>query len=262
MSKILLIAALAHTVNAGYCAALGDHFIPAFEDATQAQRDSICQGVELVLANPEAGPDVSHKAWLEHKTAEGWAYGEVKDEAAKLHPCFVPYEDLPVEQRAKDSIFRAAVLAAAALYDAAEAEFEPDTITQIQTRIAHPGKVPVKYIGARETYVDGVFGTGLRFNKGETQMVAEATAILMFRHDAVYVPGKEAVAIDTPLVKKDLAAEAENDLQDLRDQIGIMDKAALTTYAKTNFKVDFAKNQPPEKLRAKLIALIDQYGAP
>jgi hypothetical protein len=258
MKKILAIAALAHVVNAAYCAALGDTSQVAWDAAPQWQKDSAVLGVKLHLENPEAGPKASHESWLAHKTAEGWTYGEVKDEAAKTHPCFRPFEELAPEQQAKDHIFRAAVLAGAALYEAVEVE--PDTVTKIQTRIAHPGKVPVKYVGLREIYADGVFGTGLTFIKDESQMVPESIAILMFRHAAVYVPGEEAAAVDTPIVPKDLKAEAEGDLQDLRDQIAIMDKAALTTYAKTNFQVDFAKNQPVEKLRTKLVALLDQFG--
>lgn len=44
-------------------------------------------------------------------------FGPVKDPERKEHPCFVPYDQLPAAQRAKDHIFNAvvrAVLAAAA----------------------------------------------------------------------------------------------------------------------------------------------------
>ena len=43
------------------------------------------------------------------KIADGWVYGKIKDAELKTHPCCVPYEQLPVEQRAKDYIFRAIV---------------------------------------------------------------------------------------------------------------------------------------------------------
>lgn len=52
---------------------------------------------------------VAHEAnrdsWLAVKRAEGWQYGHVKDPAKKLHPCFVPYEALPMEQQVKDALF-------------------------------------------------------------------------------------------------------------------------------------------------------------
>ena len=57
------------------------------------------------------GPRESHAGWLAEKVATGWVYGPVKDPAAKTHPCMVPYDDLPPEQRAKDSIYVSVVRA-------------------------------------------------------------------------------------------------------------------------------------------------------
>jgi hypothetical protein len=109
----LEIARIAHEVNRGYCAALGDHSQPAWEDAPDWQRASAVAGVRQILAHPETTPEQSHVSWLAQKTAEGWRYGEVKDPAAKTHPCFRPYAELPFEQRAKDYLFGAAVRAVA-----------------------------------------------------------------------------------------------------------------------------------------------------
>jgi len=41
--------------------------------------------------------------------ADGWKYGPVKDVEKKEHPCCVEYHELPVDQKAKDFIFRAVV---------------------------------------------------------------------------------------------------------------------------------------------------------
>lgn len=103
------IARLCHEANKAYCAALGDHSQPAWEDAPQWQRDSAISGVHFILKNPDAGPSASHESWLEQKKADGWKYGPVKNPEAKEHPCFVPYDELPVEQKAKDYIFGAIV---------------------------------------------------------------------------------------------------------------------------------------------------------
>lgn len=107
------IARVAHEVNKAYCEALGDFTQPSWEDAPEWQKESAIKGVELHLANPNLGVDASHQAWLEHKRAEGWTYGPVKDPVKKEHPCFVPYADLPPEQKAKDFIFRGVVHAIA-----------------------------------------------------------------------------------------------------------------------------------------------------
>lgn len=103
------IARVAHEINRAYCAALGDHSQPAWEEAPQWQRDSAINGVEFHIENPLADPAASHQNWLDQKVSEGWTYGPVKDADLKEHPCCVPYDDLPVEQKAKDYLFRATV---------------------------------------------------------------------------------------------------------------------------------------------------------
>lgn len=106
-------ARLAHEINRAYCEAIGDHSQKPWAEAEQWQRDSAIKGVEFALANPNAGPDAQHNAWMEAKFADGWTYGPTKDAEAKTHPCLVAYDALPREQRVKDYLFRAAVMNAA-----------------------------------------------------------------------------------------------------------------------------------------------------
>lgn len=103
------IARVAHEINRAYCAALGDNSQLAWDDAPDWQRASAIAGVKFHLANPDAGPEHSHNEWLAEKQRTGWKYGPVKDTEKLEHPCFVPYEQLPVEQKAKDYLFRAVV---------------------------------------------------------------------------------------------------------------------------------------------------------
>lgn len=109
LERILRIAKTAHEINRAYCASLGDLSQPAWEDAPDWQRSSAIDGVKFHLANLLAGPDQSHNNWLAEKQAAGWKYGPVKDPERKEHPCFVPYDQLPKEQQAKDYLFRATV---------------------------------------------------------------------------------------------------------------------------------------------------------
>lgn len=102
------IARVAHEVNRAYCQALGDMSQPTWEDAPAWQKTSALMGVAFHIG-ADHGPAASHMAWMEVKRADGWKWGPVKDEAKKEHPCFVPYEELPQEQRAKDYLFRAVV---------------------------------------------------------------------------------------------------------------------------------------------------------
>ena len=103
------IARVCHNVNRAACAAFGDHSQPLWEDAPDWQKVSALKGVEYTLANPNAKPSDSHESWLAEKKATGWKYGLVKDVEKKEHPCFVPYNELPPEQKLKDYLFQAVV---------------------------------------------------------------------------------------------------------------------------------------------------------
>lgn len=102
------IAQLAHEVNRAYCASIGDHSQPAWEDAPTWQKDSAINGVQAHM-QADLTPEQSHASWLAQKEREGWKYGPVKNPEAKEHPCCVPYDQLPVEQRTKDYLFGAIV---------------------------------------------------------------------------------------------------------------------------------------------------------
>ena len=116
-SIILAVAMVCHEVNKAYCEALGDMSQPAWDAAPQWQKDSAITGVGYHMEHPEAMPSDSHNSWLKQKEQEGWKYGPVKDVEKKEHPCYVPYEYLPIEQKAKDYLFKATVHATARAID-------------------------------------------------------------------------------------------------------------------------------------------------
>ena len=108
--KVGMIARVCHEVNRAYCISLGDESQPHWAYAPEWQQESAIEGVEAHLNKPRT-PEESHELWLEKKWGDGWVYGEKKDAEAKTHPCCVPYDKLPQEQRAKDYIFGAIVAA-------------------------------------------------------------------------------------------------------------------------------------------------------
>lgn len=103
-------ARASHEANRAYCLALGDTSLAAWDQAPDWQRSSVLVGVRGVLEQGNT-PEQSHESWLATKAADGWRYGPVKDPEAKTHPCFVPYDQLPPDQRAKDHIFISVVRA-------------------------------------------------------------------------------------------------------------------------------------------------------
>lgn len=108
------IARIVHEANRAYCETLGDHSQVAWDEAPEWQRESALHGVEGILNGSIRRPEDSHESWLAEKVRTGWKFGPVKDAEKKEHPCFLPYSELPPEQRIKDDIFFAVVRACAA----------------------------------------------------------------------------------------------------------------------------------------------------
>ncbi len=107
--EAILIASVVHEANRAYCLALGDTSQLPWTAAPEWQRESAMKGVEGILEGRITRPEQSHESWLEEKQRTGWTYGPVKDADKKEHPCFVPYAELPAEQRLKDALFFAIV---------------------------------------------------------------------------------------------------------------------------------------------------------
>lgn len=102
---ISCIAELCHEVNRIYCESHGDFSQVPWEQAPQWQKESALNGVLFHIQNPNAGPSASHDNWMREKVEQGWVWGPVKDPERKEHPCIVPYEALPEQQRYKDHLF-------------------------------------------------------------------------------------------------------------------------------------------------------------
>lgn len=111
--NIKQIARIAHETNRAYCESIGDNSQLVWENAPEWQKNSAVKGVEFHIEQHNSGvtpsPSASHDSWLAEKKADGWVYGAVKNPSLKQHPCFVPYDQLPAEQRMKDYLFGAVV---------------------------------------------------------------------------------------------------------------------------------------------------------
>ncbi len=43
-----------------------------------------------------------HEVWAQNRLNDGWSYGVVRDAAKRHHPCLVPYEELPENEKEYD----------------------------------------------------------------------------------------------------------------------------------------------------------------
>ena len=102
-------AKICHEANKAYCETIGDNSQPTWDEAPDWQKNSAIEGVRFTVYNPNKPASASHESWLALKEKEGWKYGPVKDPEKKEHPCFVPYDELPTEQKIKDHIFQGIV---------------------------------------------------------------------------------------------------------------------------------------------------------
>ncbi|MDP9895376.1 hypothetical protein J2W32_004474 [Variovorax boronicumulans] len=256
----LQIARVAHEVNRAYCASLGDTTQPSWDDAAAWQRDSAIAGVEMHLADPDATPEQSHEAWLEQKVADGWTFGTVKDAEKKEHPCFLPYDELPAEQKAKDYLFRGVVHALSSMPQDVGPQPSNGDAAQVHG-------TEVQYIGRRETHTDGLYGTG-SWTKGQTKVVPPALAAKMAKHGDVFKAGSTsatpaAAAAAALVAENPNRSESEEEIQrmdELKAQIGTMNKAGLRDFAKTHYQQQIDGRLSTEDTRAKVVALVNQYG--
>ena len=240
------IARIAHEINRAYCEAIDDPVQVPWKNTKADLKVLIIDGVEFHLAN-EVTPEESHINWMEHKVQNGWIYGGIKDEEKKIHPCLVPYRDLPLVQKVKDYLFKAIVDQLSRKEDVTES------------------KLPVKYIGHRVAYKDGIFQTGV-YAKGETKLVPANIARQMFKHKDVYVNGDktkaESIILETADKKSDSDPDNPVDIQDAIDSVmNMRDKAAILEFAATQFSnVRLDKRCTLDNLQQETIQMIHQYG--
>jgi len=111
--KLEDIARIAHETNKSYCELIGDKSQTDWFSAPEWQRKSAMSGVLFHLDSLTKGqkpePSASHNVWLAEKEAEGWKFGPIKNPELREHPEFVPYSQLPIEQKMKDYLFCAVV---------------------------------------------------------------------------------------------------------------------------------------------------------
>lgn len=132
---------------------------------------------------------------------------------------------------------------------------------------------PIMYIGVRERYTDGLFGTGA-WERDQIKLVPKDVATKMQTHAAVYVETKvakkevaagesvktsdevEVVEINHPTEEKKQLDQVE----ELETQVNGMNKAALLDFAQSRFGKKLDGRTSAADARTEVIRLIHQFG--
>jgi len=71
-------------------------YVPKPIDTSDVKLDSeINELIEKLAEN-------THDVWAAQRIAQGWSYGEKRDDVRKETPCMVPYGELPEEEKEYD----------------------------------------------------------------------------------------------------------------------------------------------------------------
>ena len=72
------------------------NYVPQPMDTSDVQLpEELGELIELMSKNV-------HEVWAKSRLDQGWVYGEERSDALKHHPCLIPYEELPEEERVYD----------------------------------------------------------------------------------------------------------------------------------------------------------------
>ena len=280
--KIGLIAAIAYSINAAYCASMGDEQ-PSWDNAPESVKKGMEAGVDFHLKNPNATPEQSHEEWLKDKAENGWVYGDFKDLANKTHPNILPYAELPPEQRAKDHLFKAVVNLLKDLPDPDDYLELSHQLVKLQQQVLDSQKsttvltqkqvvgVGVRYIHkTRERFSDHLYGTGLTFERGVTVVLPEATALKFLGHtefERVDANENTAPALVDNQVSENIEQKQKEERQQedkIFDEIeaikGMRTKDSVKEYIKARYGDDIQENLKLADLQAIAIEKVHSFG--
>ncbi len=275
---------------------MGDDSQPTWDDTPESHKQSLIAGVEMHLANPDATPEQSHESWYKVKEAEGWKYGEVKDMEKKEHPCFLPYEELPDEQKAKDYLFRTTVHLVKHLPDPEDYLALSAEVVNLRQKVEHQKNVAIntatitptnvvqksagvsiQYIGNKSLYTDHLYESALTFKQGQVRSIPSDLATKFLKHPEFtrYEGEHESISgesteqgsdDDTSSIlnrskeKQQEEIDKENKILDEIETIGKMTKAGLVQYALEKYEQKLSPQKNLDELKESVTQMIHQYG--
>jgi hypothetical protein len=99
------VALIVHEANRMMQIVNGDPVSSTWECLEESDRERTVNGVAFALRNEDPSPEQMHDNWCKDMYADGYEAGEKLDRENLTHPNLVPYDELPVQQQAKDALF-------------------------------------------------------------------------------------------------------------------------------------------------------------
>lgn len=105
--KVQNIARLCHEANRVLQISLSEEVNPKWDELSDDLKDSTYIGVLNALDG--STPEKMHESWVIERRSQGWTYGHPLDRVKKIHPNLIPYDELSLDQKLKDTMFLAIV---------------------------------------------------------------------------------------------------------------------------------------------------------
>jgi len=251
--KKIYIASIAHLALAALSDFAGEqNVIHEFDQLPDAQKDGLIAGVDMLIANKDAGADARHNAWMENMLADGWKFSKKRSDEAKTHPRLVPFDQLPKKEIAKEKLLHAIVRAMES------SDIPSVSVASVPKPASAAGTVPIKYIGKKSEHKDNLYGTGLEWKPGEVHKVPAAAAAKMLAHTDTYEQDGNAVAGGVAVVEQ--KSDGQDDMQAPLPQLSVMDKNELINFAQQHFGENLAPDMPEADMRSTVFSLVQARG--
>lgn len=93
----------AHEALSAYRVGIGEAPLPAWENAEDWQKESSRKLAQSVV-DGNVDPGAEHNRWFQERVAAGWTYGPVRNNATKVNPLLVPFEELPAREQQRTKV--------------------------------------------------------------------------------------------------------------------------------------------------------------
>jgi hypothetical protein len=98
------IAKTAHAVHVTFCNEMIIATQPAWDEISEEHRQVIISSVDKIVMGEITSKVESHNNFVAMKKSQGWRYGQYNSDY-KLNPRLVPFEELTLMDRIKESLF-------------------------------------------------------------------------------------------------------------------------------------------------------------